>query len=118
MTAVAEHMNQRTRRQQQKRQIRQAHCEVGAVLCEQVERGNREQQPESDAQLPRTLGARAIRIDASTWHGWIGFHRRISFVQSLEGRINVAPDCHWLQVGSANNTPTDTARQRGVGGFR
>lgn len=65
MASVAEHMNQRTRCQQQERQIRQTKREMGAVLGEQVVRGNNEQKPEPDAQLPRTLGARAVRMDAS-----------------------------------------------------
>lgn len=74
MASMAKHVDQRTRCQQQKRQVGQAQRKVGTVLGEQVERGNRQQKPESDAQLPRTR----TRTVTCFWHGWIGFHLRIS----------------------------------------
>jgi hypothetical protein len=77
VSAMAEHMNQGTRGQQQKRQIGQAQDEVSPVLGQQVERGNHEQKPESDAHLPRTFGARAIRMSGQ---GSIGVHDGISVV--------------------------------------
>lgn len=86
MPGMAKHVNQRARGQQQEGQIRQTQCEVSLVLGEQVERGNREQEPEPDSQLPWALRARAAYMRAFPGHGGMVIHLCISLVQRIEGR--------------------------------
>jgi hypothetical protein len=69
MTAMAEQMDERARGQDQQRQILQAQREVRTVLGQQVERRDGEQKPESEAQLPGTLGAGAICMESPPWDG-------------------------------------------------